>query len=383
MGNNIKLYVRRVFIMDDCDELMPEWLNMVKGVVDSEDLPLNISRETLQQNKILRVIKKNLVKKCLEMIAEIAEKKDDYKKFYEQFGKCLKLGVHEDSTNRTKVAELMRYQTSKSGDEQISLKEYVDHMKEGQNDIYYITGESIAQVSSSPFLEALRKKGLEVLYMVDAVDEYAVQQLKEFDGKKLKSTTKEGLDIEDDDEKKKIEELKAEFEPLTKLMKEVLGDKVEKVLISSRMAETFAFNADIQQLMSLIINTFYSNKEIFLRELISNASDALDKIRYESITDPEKIEAQPNFFIKIVPDKTNSTLTVEDSGIGMTKNELVNNLGTIAKSGTKAFMEAMAAGGDISMIGQFGVGFYSNTEFKEFRHLLSVLSAGWCMLVTL
>jgi len=255
--NNIKLYVRRVFIMDDCDELMPEWLNFVKGVVDSEDLPLNISRETLQQNKILRVIKKNLVKKCLEMFSEIAEKADDYKKFYEQFGKCLKLGVHEDSTNRTKVAELLRYQTSKSGDEQISFKEYVDRMKEGQNDIFYITGESIAAVSSSPFLESLRKKGIEVMYMVDPIDEYSVQQLKEFDGKKLKSVTKEGLDIDDEDEKKALEEQKADFEPLLKLMKEVLGDKVEKVVVTNRMADSpcvlttseYGWSANMERIM--------------------------------------------------------------------------------------------------------------------------------------
>merc|ERR1711967_163772 len=236
--NNIKLYVRRVFIMDDCEELIPEWLSFVKGVVDSEDLPLNISRETLQQNKILRVIKKNLVKKCLEMFTEITEKADDYKKFYEQFGKNLKLGIHEDSTNRAKLADLLRFQTSKSGDEQISLKEYCDRMKEGQNDIYYITGESIQGVSSSPFIETLRKKGIEVLYMVDPIDEYCVQQLKEYDSKKLKSVTKEGLDLDTEEEKKKTEELKADFEPLCKLVKEVLGDKVEKVLVGTRIAES-------------------------------------------------------------------------------------------------------------------------------------------------
>merc|ERR1711937_839232 len=231
--NNIKLYVRRVFIMDDCDELIPEWLSFVKGVVDSEDLPLNISRETLQQNKILRLIKKNI-----EMMSEIAEKKDDYKKFYEQFSKNLKLGIYEDSTNRTKLADLLRYQTSKSGDEMISLKEYVDRMKEGQSDIYYMTGESVAQVSSSPFIETLRKKGFEVLYMVDPIDEYCVQQLKEYDGKKLKSVSKEGLDLDTEEEKKKTEELKAEYEPLCKLIKEVLGDKVEKVMIGTRIAES-------------------------------------------------------------------------------------------------------------------------------------------------
>merc|ERR1712232_1159455 len=237
--NNIKLYVRRVFIMDDCEELIPEYLSFIKGVVDSEDLPLNISREYLQKTNILKTIKKSITKKCLELIAEVAENSEDWKKFYEQFSKNLKLGIHEDQTNREKLANFLRYHTSKSGEDQISLKEYVARMKEGQKDIYFITGESRAAVSASPFIEGLKKKGLEVLYLIDPIDEYVIQQLKDFEDKKLKNCSKEGLDLEDDeDAKKKLEEQKAAFEGLCTLVKEVLGDKVEKVLVGTRMQES-------------------------------------------------------------------------------------------------------------------------------------------------
>merc|ERR1712164_4125 len=209
---NIKLYVRRVFIMDDCADLIPDWLGFVKGVVDSEELPLNISRETLQQSKILRVIKKHLVKKSIDMFNEISENK-------------------EDNNNRAKLAELLRYNSTTKTEEMTSLKDYVGRMKKEQKNIYYITGSSRKEVENSPFLEALKKKGYEVLFMVDPIDEYCVQQLKEYDDKKLVCVTKDNLKLEQTEE----EEEKALFEDLTKKIKEILGDKVEKVVLSDRL----------------------------------------------------------------------------------------------------------------------------------------------------
>merc|ERR1712003_53877 len=240
--NSIKLYVRRVFIMDNCDELIPEFLNFVKGVVDSEDLPLNISRETLQQSKILKVIRKNLVKKCLELFEELAEDKENYKTFYEQFGRNIKLGIHEDSTNRTKIAKLLRYYTS----------------QDGEKDIYYITGESVDIVKNSAFVERVTKRGFEVLYMCEPIDEYCVQQLREYDGKNLVSVTKEGLELpEDEEEKKKFEETKAKFQSLCDVMKNILDKKVEKVVVSNRMVSSpccivtsqYGWSANMERIM--------------------------------------------------------------------------------------------------------------------------------------
>ncbi len=275
----LKLYVRRVFISDEFDELLPKYLSFIKGIVDSDTLPLNVSRETLQQHTSLKTIKKKLVRKALDMLRKLAEEGKDaeddgekpegeetdveetkYEKFWKNFGKAIKLGIIEDASNRVRLAKLLRFETSKSDGKLVSLEQYVERMKEGQKSIYYITGESIEALKNSPMLEKLIAKDFEVIYFTDPVDEYTMQNLTEFDDYKFSNASKEDLKFgdADDDEKARFKKTKAAFKPFTAWWKSKLPENViEGVKVSNRLSTTpcvvvsskYGWSANMERIM--------------------------------------------------------------------------------------------------------------------------------------
>ena len=264
--DNIKLYVKKVLIMDETNELLPEYLNFVKGVVDSDDLPLNVSREMLQQNSIMRIIKKNLIKKSIEMMTDLAngaseDEVKNWRAFYEAFHKSIKLGIHEDPKNRDKLVDLLRFKTSKfSGDEDmVSFKDYVSRMKEGQKDVYYITGDNVKAVKSSPFIKKLVKNGYEVIFLVDPIDEYMMQVVREYDGKEMVCVSKDGFKIPSSEEdEKSFEEVKKEWQPVCDKIKETLSGKVIDVRLSNQLDDStpcvlscdkYGWTANMERLM--------------------------------------------------------------------------------------------------------------------------------------
>merc|ERR1711906_28908 len=379
-SSSIKLYVRRVFITDEFEDMMPRWLSFIKGVVDSEDLPLNVSREMLQTSKVLRVIKKKLVTKTLEMIRKIAEKKkkdddeeaeeaaeeeeeekesdpaaevedhEDYITFWKEFNKAIKLGLYEDSSNRTKLAKLLRFFSSKSGENYTSLEKYISRMKKGQKNIYYISGETKEAVEKSPYLERLQKKGYEVLYYIDPIDEYAMPQLTEFKGFQFAGANKENLKLDDDDkEEKTIVKMGELYKPVTDWFKETLGSRVEKAVVSNRLSTTpailvssqYGWSTNMERIMKAqtMGNNDRSNSMVAQKTLEINPGHPIikelkNRVEKDSSDEEAKAMAETLFDVALVQsgltpaDPANFASRLESLmrlGLGVSKDEAVED----------------------------------------------------------
>ena len=337
----VKLYSRKVFITDDCEDLLPEYMKFVRGVIETEDIPLNISRETLQQNKIIKLIGKHIMKKVFEMFNRISDDPDKFRTFYEQYSKSVKLGVHEDSTYRNNLVPLLRYETSNSNGDLISLDDYVENMKSEQSSIYYITGESVKSIVNSPFLEKLRSKNYEVVYMCDPLDEYITQQVKDYKDKKLVCITKENMDMGNDD-KEEFERSTVEYKNVCDYMKSTLSDQVEKVVISNKLLDSpgvlstseFGWTANMQRILKA--QTFNKPEMNFMmgRKVleINPNNRIIQKIKYRLDNDQMDSELsnlvtllyditlQASGFTLEDPSKfTNRVLTLIDNGLLNTK----------------------------------------------------------------
>jgi len=308
----VHLYVKRVFITDKCEHLLPDYLRFVKGVVDSSDLPLNVSREILQEDAQIRKIEKNLVGKILGTLAETKDKEqDDYLKFYKEFGPVLKEGIHFDQANREKIQDLVLFESTVTEPGAfVSLKEYVARMPEGQKEIYYVTGNSRALVENSPHLEICRKKGYEVLFLTDPIDEWVVQALTEYDGKKLKSVLKGELEIETEAEKKELEEKKKEAEKqygdLLSFVKDKLGDRVKEVRLSGRLtdsacclvADEFGMDANMERILKAMNQDVPESKRV----LELNADHPITRIM-QKLFDKDKGNSKLDDYCELLYDQ--------------------------------------------------------------------------------
>jgi molecular chaperone HtpG len=325
----IKLYSRKVFITDDCEDLLPEYMKFVRGVIETDDIPLNISRETLQQSKILKVIGKNIIKKALDMFNKISNDPDKFRIFYEQYSKSIKLGIHEDSTYRNKLTPLIRYETSNSNGDQISLDDYIDNMKDNQSAIYYITAESVKSISNSPFLEKLKSKNYEVIYMCDPLDEYITQQVKDYKDKKLVCITKENLDLfQDDSEKEEFEQSKNEYKNVCDFIKSTLSDEVEKVVVSNKLSDSpcvlstseFGWTANMQRILKAqTFNKPEMNYMMGRKVLEINPNNKIiQKIKFR--LDSEQIDSRLTDLVNVLYD-----VTLQSSGFTLENPSLFSN----------------------------------------------------------